>query len=218
MSGCGAVETFEHEVQVEAGEAGQSVAGAQVRAEVGVRNVYEATTDDQGVARLALDSRHLGSWAKVIIEADGYQRQSILVKLEQDSPPSVVKLLRPGEASPATQVPAATLTPAASNVCVLRIRLPLASSALRFFLHPRVVTRLLALKAGGQQRGLRFFRMLDRGNLPLRQRVNDVAQHYVGFADMEGIAGGHGNAKVAHGSHPAGGFARQADRRRAGHG
>ena len=39
MSGCGAVETFAHEVQVEAGEAGQPVAGAQVRAEIGVRNV-----------------------------------------------------------------------------------------------------------------------------------------------------------------------------------
>lgn len=112
MSGCGAVETFEHEVQVEAGEAGQPVAGAQVRAEIGVRNVYEAATDAQGIARLALDTRHLGGWAKVIIEADGYERQSILVKLEQDSPPSVVKLFRPGEAPTATQVP---LTPAASS-------------------------------------------------------------------------------------------------------
>src|SRR5688572_8807878 len=49
MSGCGAVETFEHEVQVEALGTGQPVVEAQVRAEIGVRAVYEAVTDTQGI-------------------------------------------------------------------------------------------------------------------------------------------------------------------------
>lgn len=83
---------FEHEVQVKAVEDGEAIANADVRAEIGVRNIYEATTNSDGVARLTIEADHLDGWAKVIVEADNYQRRSVLVQLTEESLPTVVGL------------------------------------------------------------------------------------------------------------------------------
>jgi cyclophilin family peptidyl-prolyl cis-trans isomerase len=107
IGACGAVETFEQAIQLEAAETGQPIVGAQVRAEIGVRDVVEATTDAQGIARLAIDTEHQAGWAKVIVEADGYEQQSFLVELIEDSPSAIIEMQPPG-----AETPAATETPA----------------------------------------------------------------------------------------------------------
>lgn len=108
IGACRSVEAFEQEIHVEAGETGQPIAGAQVRAEIGVRDVVEATTDAQGIARLAIDTEHQAGWAKVIVEADSYDQQSFLVELVEDSPSAFIEMQPPGAETPvATQTPAA---------------------------------------------------------------------------------------------------------------
>jgi cyclophilin family peptidyl-prolyl cis-trans isomerase len=96
LVGCSQVETFEQEIQVQAADTGAPVSGAAVRAEVGVRDAFEAASDSDGVARLEIESQYLNGWAKVIVEADGYKRQSFLVKLGEEDQLAVVKLASPG--------------------------------------------------------------------------------------------------------------------------
>lgn len=93
LAGCGATSaTFEHQIQVEAADTGNPIANATVRAEMGVRDFVEATTNSQGVARLAISTDYLDRWAKVIVNADGYQRTSTLVELVTEKPQTVVRL------------------------------------------------------------------------------------------------------------------------------
>ena len=89
---CRPVETFEHTVEVREEATGDHIDGALVRAEIGVRNAYEATTDSDGIATLAIPQEHFNAWAKIIITADGYQRKSILAELIEDRGRSVVGL------------------------------------------------------------------------------------------------------------------------------
>ncbi|MCB0210378.1 MAG: peptidylprolyl isomerase [Anaerolineae bacterium] len=102
---------FQQDIEVKAVDSGRSIANATVRAEIGTQDVYEATTDSSGVAHLTIDAEHLDGWAKVIVEADNYQRDSILVKLAQGAPPSVVGLQPEGDASGGTFGPEPPTTP-----------------------------------------------------------------------------------------------------------
>ncbi|MCB0196156.1 MAG: peptidylprolyl isomerase [Anaerolineae bacterium] len=90
---------FQQDIEVKAVDSGRSIANATVRAEIGTQDVYEATTDANGVAHLTIDAKHIDGWAKVIVEADNYQRDSVLVKLAEEAPPSVVGLQPEGDAS-----------------------------------------------------------------------------------------------------------------------
>jgi len=94
LAGCGATSaTFEHQIQVEAADTGNPIANATVRAEMGVRDFVEATTNAEGVARLPISTDYLDRWAKVIVNADGYQRTSTLVELVTEKPQTVVQLV-----------------------------------------------------------------------------------------------------------------------------
>lgn len=103
IAGCFTVQPpFQQEIEVKAVDSGRPIPDALVRAEIGTQDVYEATTDANGVAMLSIDAEHLDGWAKVIVEADNYQRDSILVKLAAQAPPSVVGLQPEGDASAGT--------------------------------------------------------------------------------------------------------------------
>ena len=100
LTGCFTTQPpFQQEIEVKAVDSGRPIPNAMVRAEIGTQDVYEATTDSNGVAMLSIDAEHLEDWAKVIVEADNYQRDSILVKLAEQAPPSVVGLQPEGDAS-----------------------------------------------------------------------------------------------------------------------
>jgi hypothetical protein len=93
VTACGqAVEPFEYTVEVRARDTGAAVANAAVRAEIGVRDVYQATTNAGGVAQLTIDGEHLGDWAKIIAEADNYKQHSILVNLTPEDRSATIGL------------------------------------------------------------------------------------------------------------------------------
>jgi cyclophilin family peptidyl-prolyl cis-trans isomerase len=107
--GCNQVNSFGVEILVK-DETGAPVPQAPVRAEMGVRDFSEAVTDSNGIARLAIDQAYAERWAKVIVEASGYPKQSFLVKLLKDAPPAPVQL-KPEGATPVAQQPANTPEP-----------------------------------------------------------------------------------------------------------
>jgi hypothetical protein len=93
LTGCGpTVEPFTYEIQVRDTTTGEAIANAVTRAEIGVRGVYQATTNANGVAQLNIEGEHLGDWAKVIVEADEYKRHSVLLHLQAESPSATVGL------------------------------------------------------------------------------------------------------------------------------
>jgi cyclophilin family peptidyl-prolyl cis-trans isomerase len=96
---------FEYEIQVRATDTGASIANAQVRAEIGVRDVYQGASDANGNAHLTIDARHRDRWAKIVIEADDYKRHSILVKLVEDNPSATVGLESLTAATPQPATP-----------------------------------------------------------------------------------------------------------------
>lgn len=108
LIGCQQVQAFERPIKVEAADTGAPVQGANVRAEMGVRDFTEAITNADGLARLAISQNYLDRWAKVIVTAQGYQQQSVLVELLPDAPPAVVQVSRVGAQPQAT--PAAETT------------------------------------------------------------------------------------------------------------
>jgi cyclophilin family peptidyl-prolyl cis-trans isomerase len=134
IAACGqTAELFTYEVRVRDTVTGEAIANAVTRAEIGVRNVYQATTDASGAAHLTIDAEHLGRWAKIIVEADEYQRQSVLVHLIEQSPTATVGL------EPLSGAPVQTATPA-----VILLATPLSEPA------PASQTITLANSAVGQ--------------------------------------------------------------------
>jgi cyclophilin family peptidyl-prolyl cis-trans isomerase len=116
LVGCGQVNTFEHQLQIKAVDTEQPVANAAVRAEMGVRDFSEAVSDSDGIARLAINQEYRDAWAKVIVEADAYEKQSFLVKLVDDHPTNVVRLQPPvEETAPAEEALAPTEEGDAAN-------------------------------------------------------------------------------------------------------
>ena len=120
LAGCAQTETYAHEVRVQAASPDGPVPDAQVTARLGAREVAETTTDAEGRASFAFGEDRLDRWAKVVIEADGYQRKSILVKLLANAPPSVVQLEPPTAETAvdqaADEVAEAAETPAVEGV------------------------------------------------------------------------------------------------------
>jgi len=90
---CGPTEEpFTYEIQVRDTATGEAIANAVTRAEIGVRDVYQATTDANGIAQLNIEGEHLGDWAKIIVEADDYKRHSVLVHMLAESRAATVGL------------------------------------------------------------------------------------------------------------------------------
>jgi hypothetical protein len=90
---CGpTVEPFTYEIEVRDTATGAAIANAVTRAEIGVRDVYQATTNANGVAQLTIAGEHLGRWAKVIVEADDYKRHSVLIHLLAENRSATVGL------------------------------------------------------------------------------------------------------------------------------
>jgi cyclophilin family peptidyl-prolyl cis-trans isomerase len=108
-------EPFTYEIEVRATDTGDAVANAVVRAEIGVRDVYQATSNANGVALLIIDGEHGGRWAKVIVDADDYKRQSVLVKLEGEKGSATVGLEPLSAGTPATQATTQGAIPAATE-------------------------------------------------------------------------------------------------------
>lgn len=108
--------TIEHEIQVRGADTGAPISDAAIRAEIGTRDFVETVSDAAGLAHLIFDEKYVDRWAKVIIEAEGYERKSILVKLLSEHPTSIVQLDLVGSKEfslnqPAAQAPAADETP-----------------------------------------------------------------------------------------------------------
>jgi len=111
LTGCAQVETFPHEIKVEAAGTGQPIAGATVFARMGVRDAVQAKSDANGLATLAIEEQYRGAWIKVVVAAADYQEQSLLVELVAGSSPTVVQL-QPADAPTPTPeaTPAAAVT------------------------------------------------------------------------------------------------------------
>ncbi len=107
---CNQVETFEHEIQVQAADTGEPISNAAVRAEMGTRGFVEGVSNADGITQLAIDEAYRDAWAKVIVEADNYQKQSFLVELVAENPSTVVEMQPLGAETPAEQ-PAAEAAP-----------------------------------------------------------------------------------------------------------
>jgi len=119
---CAQAGTIKHEIQLRNAD-GASVSDATVRAEIGTRDFVETVSNAAGLAHLTFDEKYVDRWAKVIIEAEGYERKSILVKLLREAPISIVQLDLVGskESSlnqPATQAPAADATPSPTDEAI----------------------------------------------------------------------------------------------------
>lgn len=112
MSCAEASESFTYEIEIRATDTGEAIANAAVRAEIGVRDVYQADSNANGAALLAIDGEHQDGWAKVIVEAEGYKRQSVLLKLETTERPPTVGLEPLSAATPAAQAAAQEASPA----------------------------------------------------------------------------------------------------------
>ncbi len=113
LGGCAQITPFEHQVEVQAADTGQAIANASVQAEMGTRDFAESKTDADGLATLIIKSDYQDDWAKVIIEAEGYQKQSLLVELTEKKSPLVVQLQRPEAETSAEEQPAPTEEPVA---------------------------------------------------------------------------------------------------------
>ena len=105
ITGCGQTTTYEHEIQVQAAGSGEAVADADVKARLGARDIIETISDEDGRARFSFDEDRLDRWAKIVVEADGFQPKSILVKLLAEGPTSVVRLEPPGVETAGDQSP-----------------------------------------------------------------------------------------------------------------
>jgi len=109
LIGCNQVSTFEHEIQVRGADTDTPISNAVVIARMGTRDEVEAVSNADGKAQLVIDEKYHNAWVKVMVEAEGYQRQSVLVKLVDNAPPHIVQLQPPG-AEPTSQ-PAVEATP-----------------------------------------------------------------------------------------------------------
>jgi cyclophilin family peptidyl-prolyl cis-trans isomerase len=105
IAGCGQTTTYEHEIQVQAAGSGEAVADAGVEARLGARDIIETTSNEDGRASFSFDEDQLDRWAKIVVEADGFQPKSILVKLLAEGPTSVVRLEPPGVETTGDQSP-----------------------------------------------------------------------------------------------------------------
>ena len=104
LSGCAQTPPpIEHQITVEDASSGDPVSGAKVVAEIGLRNITETETGSDGVAQISIDPEdtELHTWAKLSVEADGYDTESLLVNVSEEES-SVVQLKKPGEEEQAT--------------------------------------------------------------------------------------------------------------------
>jgi peptidyl-prolyl cis-trans isomerase B (cyclophilin B) len=92
LVGCAQAPPIEYEIQVQATDTSEPVSGAVVKAEMGLRVVVEAISDADGLAHLIIDEEFRNVWVKVTVEADEYQKQSLLVELTEENPARVVQL------------------------------------------------------------------------------------------------------------------------------
>ena len=112
---CTQAGTIEHEIQVRGADTSAPVSEAAIRAEIGTRDFVEAMSDTSGIAQLTFDEKYQDRWAKVIIEADGYERKSILVKLLKEKPTSIVQLDPTGSEESSLNQPVAETTSSPSG-------------------------------------------------------------------------------------------------------
>ena len=109
-------EPFTYEIEIRATDTGEAVANAVVRAEIGVRDVYQADTNANGVALLIIAGEHQEGWAKVIVNADDYKQQSILVNLGAEKRSATVGLEPLSAATPTAPATMQEASPATESL------------------------------------------------------------------------------------------------------
>ena len=82
---------------------------------MGVRDFAEAVSDSDGQARLVINEKYRDAWAKVMVEADNYPKQSFLVELAAEKPSTLVELQPPGVETPAAQPAVESPVPAGES-------------------------------------------------------------------------------------------------------
>jgi hypothetical protein len=88
--------SFVYDVNVENADTGAVIPNAQVTLRVVGQPPITSITDDNGFASLEVGSAYVGRSGELIIEADGFERRTQNVQLEQGALPNVV-LLNPVE-------------------------------------------------------------------------------------------------------------------------
>jgi hypothetical protein len=84
--------SFQYQVRVQDRKTNEYLSSARVTIEMADVAPLDTYTDNNGYTQMVIDTNRAGKPARIIVEAEGYQRYEQSINLTRDSLPDVIKL------------------------------------------------------------------------------------------------------------------------------